>query len=212
MIARRAGRSVLLLEKGAHPRFAIGESSVPLANLFLDELADRYDLPRLKPLTKWGTWQQSYPGLARGLKRGFSFYHHTLGAAEDARDRERQLLVAASPNDAIADTHWYRADLDQFLVREAEAMGVDYQDRVSLRRMSESGDGVTIEGERFGKPVHFRSQFLVDATGPRGFVPCALGLPEDVFPDFPQTQAVYTHFSNVAQFSGIAAQDLPLSA
>ena len=41
MIARRCGRSVLLLEKGAHPRFAIGESSVPLANLFLGELADR---------------------------------------------------------------------------------------------------------------------------------------------------------------------------
>lgn len=196
-----------MIEKGAHPRFAIGESSVPLANLFLDELADRYDLPRLKPLTKWGTWQESYPRLACGLKRGFSFYHHTLGTAENALDRERQLLVAASPNDAIADTHWYRADLDHFLVREAEAMGVDYQDRVSLFRMSESVEGVTIEGERFGKPVHFRSKFLVDATGPRGFVHRALGLREDVFPDFPQTQAVYTHFSNVARFSGIAGQD-----
>ena len=35
MIARRAGRSVLLLEKGAHPRFAIGESSTPLADFKL---------------------------------------------------------------------------------------------------------------------------------------------------------------------------------
>ena len=67
MIARRAGRSVLMLEKGRHPRFAIGESSTALSNLLLEELAARYDLPRLKPLTKWGTWQQSYPQLACGL-------------------------------------------------------------------------------------------------------------------------------------------------
>ena len=97
MIARRAGRSVLMLEKGRQPRFAIGESSTPLSNLLLEELAARYDLPRLKPLTKWGTWQQSYPELACGLKRGFSFYHHAPNA--DVFDRERQLLVAASPCD-----------------------------------------------------------------------------------------------------------------
>jgi FADH2 O2-dependent halogenase len=208
MIARRAGRSVLMLEKGTHPRFAIGESSTPLANLLLEELAVRYDL-RLKPLTKWGTWQQSYPRLACGLKRGFSFYHHTAGApVANALDRERQLLVAASPNDTISDTHWYRAELDHFLVREAEEMGVDYLDRVALFRMSESDDGVTLEGERLGKAVTFRCRFLVDATGPRGFVHQALGLQEDVFPDFPATQALYTHFSGVARIGGSASEDL----
>jgi FADH2 O2-dependent halogenase len=208
MIARRAGRSVLLLERGTHPRFAIGESSTPLANLLLDELAARYDLPRLKPFTKWGTWQQSYPRMACGLKRGFSFYRHTRGApAVDALDRERQLLVAASPHDAVSDTHWYRAELDQFFVREAQEMGVDYLDRVALSRMIEFDDGVTIEGERFGQTVAFRSRFLVDATGPRGFVHRALGLQEATFPDFPQTQALYTHFSNVTRYGGSSSQD-----
>ena len=55
MIARRLGRSVGLLEKSKHPRFVIGESSTPLANLLLEELAARYDLPRLLPLSKWGS-------------------------------------------------------------------------------------------------------------------------------------------------------------
>ena len=76
MIARRLGLRVLLLEKGRHPRFAIGESSTPLANLLLEELATRYDLPRLKPLCKWGTWQKEYPEIGCGLKRGFTFLHH----------------------------------------------------------------------------------------------------------------------------------------
>jgi FADH2 O2-dependent halogenase len=34
-------------------------------------------------------------------------------------------------------------------------------------------------------------------------------LPEDAFPDFPRTQAIHTHFSNVALFGGNSAQDVP---
>src|SRR2546429_3114578 len=103
MIARRLGRSVILLERGRHPRFAIGESSTPLANLLLEELATRYDLPRLLPLTKWGSWQRAYPEIACGLKRGFTFHHHAFGKSF-AADPQRgdQLLVAASPHDGIA--------------------------------------------------------------------------------------------------------------
>src|SRR6266576_970121 len=78
MIARRLGRSVVLIERGRHPRFAIGESSTPLANLLLEEVAREYRLDALLPLTKWGTWQTTHPELACGLKRGFTFYHHQL--------------------------------------------------------------------------------------------------------------------------------------
>src|SRR5438094_5157024 len=79
MVARRLGLSVLLLERGSHPRFAIGESSSPLANLLLEQLARRYDLPRLLPLTEYGKWQRTYPEIGCGLKLGFSFYAHTYG-------------------------------------------------------------------------------------------------------------------------------------
>src|SRR5688500_5700507 len=42
---RQQGRTVALVERGRHPRFAIGESTTPLTNLLLEELADRYGLP-----------------------------------------------------------------------------------------------------------------------------------------------------------------------
>src|SRR5437870_6309130 len=104
MIARRLGRSVVLLERGKHPRFAIGESSTPLANLLLEELATKYDLPRLLPLAKWGSWQRAYPEIPCALKRGFTFYHHRAGREfENRANRGDQLLVAASPHDRIAD-------------------------------------------------------------------------------------------------------------
>ncbi len=204
MIARRLGLSVVLLEKGKHPRIVIGESSTPLTNLLLEELSDRYDLPSVRPLSKWGTWQKTHPELACGLKRGFTFYHHNL---ENPRhrppSRDEQLLVAASPHDEIADTHWYRADFDHFLVQEAHKLGVDYLDETKLTRVDESGTEVRLEGSRYGQPLSIVAKFLVDASGSRGFLHRALGLRELELPGFPQTQALYSHFEGVGRLEDL---------
>ena len=68
----RQGLAVALVERGKHPRFAIGESSTPLADFKLREIAQQFDLPRLEPLTQYGTWKETYPDLMCGVKRGFS--------------------------------------------------------------------------------------------------------------------------------------------
>jgi len=200
MIARRLGRSVALIEKGTHPRVVIGESSTPLANLILEELCTRYDLPALKSLSKWGSWQQAHPEIACGLKRGFTFHHHYLGDAHPPDpERKDQLLVAASPHNRISDTHWFRADFDHFLVQQAQELGVDYIDRVSLNRFEDCGDIVRLQGERDGNPVKFRARFVVDATGPRGFLHRALALEEAALPDLPATESLYSHFTGVGR-------------
>ena len=198
MIGRRLGRSVVLIEKGKHPRTVIGESSTPLTNLLLEELASRYDLPGVKPLAKWGSWQRSYPQIGCGLKRGFTFYHHDLSSpGRSLPDRARQLLVAASPNDEMADTHWYRADLDHFLVSQAQSLGVDYLDETRLTSLTHSENGVELGGHRHGNRVELRAKFLIDASGPRGFLHRKLGLRETALPDYPDTQALYSHFTGV---------------
>ena len=202
VIARKLGKSVLLLERGRHPRFAIGESSTPLANLLLEELSIRYDLPAITPLCKWGPWQRTYPQLGCGLKRGFTFYHHRLGQPSDAiSNREDQLLVAASPHDEISDTHWYRADVDAFFVQQARDAGVTYLDEVQLQSASDQGDFMRLEGPS----TSFSARFVVDATGPRGFLHRALSLPEAVLPEFPETEALYTHFRNVRRVDELKA-------
>ncbi len=201
MVARRQGRSVVLLEKDAHPRFAIGESSSPLANLLLEELCERYGLDRIRPLAAWGTWRRAYPRIACGLKRGFTFYGHKAG--EPFRGdpwRRDQLLVAASPSDEVADTHWYRPDFDRFLVEEAQSAGVAYFDRVRLDRYEDlGGGGAALIGERLGQPFLVRARLVVDASGPRGFLARALDLPAAAFPGFPETEGLYTHFVGVSR-------------
>jgi len=231
MIARRLGRSVVLVERGRHPRFAIGESSTPLANLLLEELAIRYDLPQVAPLAKWGTWQRTHPQVACGLKRGFTFYHHVRGQPWIGNPgRSNELLVAASPHDEIADTHWYRPDFDNFLVRQAQKLGAEYLDGTSLSRACVSETGVELEAQRGGHAFTLRTQFVVDASGPRGFLHRALSLREAPFassssrfdhgqdardgrleacPTLPATQALYTHFEGVRRWDELHSSPEP---
>jgi len=149
MIARRAGRSVMLLDRGAHPRFAVGESTSPLLNLIIEQIADRYDLPRLKPLTTWGEWQRTYPQLVGGLKRGSTYFKHEPGARYRSEpDRSNQLLVSACLNDEAADTHWLRSDVDYFLLREAVASGADFLDHTELHSIEMANGGAALRGRR----------------------------------------------------------------
>ena len=203
LVARRLGLSVLLLERGRHPRFAIGESTSPLTNLLLEEIAQTYDLPRLLPLTSYGLWQRTYPDLGCGLKRGFTFYHHNAGQPYAARhDRANQLLVAASPHDELADTHWLRADVDQFLMREAVALGADYHGDVFLAPPEWHEDGTTTVR---APGLEARVRLVIDATGPRGFLHRSLGLAETDFADYPHTQALFSHFTGVRRCASLPA-------
>lgn len=205
MVARRLGLTVALLEKGTHPRFVIGESSTPLANLLLEELADTYGLPRLKPLVKWGAWRAAYPDLPVGLKRGFTFFHHRFGEAfRDDASRGRQLLVAASPRDEIADTHWYRPAFDHFLVREAQALGADYRDRCEVTEVKFSPAGAALACRREGREEALHARFVVDAgNNPRGVLARSLGLAERPAPTMPATQALYAHFRSVRRLDAL---------
>lgn len=209
MVAKRIGLSVVMLEKGKHPRVVIGESSTPLSNLLLEVLAEEYDLPQLRPLTKWGTWQNTYPQVTCGLKRGFTFYHHELNAVSPHtpgfHDVDRQLLVAASPNNSIADTHWFRAHTDEFLVQQACALGVDYLEECTVQALTRAKQGWTLAARRREQDTTLTARFVVDATGPRGFLHGALGLSEAPLPRYPSTCALYNHFSNVAEYASPAA-------
>src|SRR4029079_11711772 len=94
---------VVLLERGTHPRFAIGESSTPLANLSLERIGTRYGLEDCWALAAHGRWLELCPELRRGLKRGCTCSRQE---PDESLDGGARLLVAASPSDAASDTHW----------------------------------------------------------------------------------------------------------
>ena len=192
------GYDVVLLDRGSHPRFAIGESSTPLGNLSLERLGIRYGMADCYRMATHGRWLTHLPELRRGLKRGFTFYRHHPDESFDNRGLETErLLVAASPDDALADTHWLRADVDHHFVREAVAAGVDYRDGVELTTADFSGEAVRLTGTRGGDAFELRAGFLVDASGPGGFLARQLSIPSGLAQTETRSAIVFGHFDGV---------------
>lgn len=198
------GHDVVLLERGAHPRFAIGESTTPLANLSMERLARRYGLTDCYQLAAHGRWLEHFPQLRRGLKRGFTFYRHHPGQpfADRGFDSER-LLVAASPTDAVADMHWLRADVDHHFVRAAVAAGVEFRDRVELTGAVIDASGVRLTGQHAGAGLDLRVQFVFDASGPGGFLARQLSIPSGLRRTKTRSALVFSHFSGVAPMADV---------
>jgi tetracycline 7-halogenase / FADH2 O2-dependent halogenase len=198
------GYDVVLLERGTHPRFAIGESSTPLANLSLERLGLRYGLADCYHLATHGRWLAHFPQLRRGLKRGFTFYrHHPTEEFENRGLDSERLLVAASPDDALSDTHWLRADVDHHFVRAAIAAGVDYRDRVELAASEIGCNGVHLYGTVNRVPFELRANFVIDASGPGGFLAKQLSIPGAAERTETQSAVVFSHFDGVRLLSDI---------
>jgi len=208
IIARRLGFTVALLERGTHPRFAIGESSTPLADFRLAAIANRFGLDWLRPFSKYGTWKARYPEIRCGLKRGFSFFRHEPGQIYTPRPaNDNVLMVAASPDDARADTHWFRADFDANLVSRAVDAGVKYMDQCEIQQLHHD-QSWRLTGQCRDDAVEVRAGFLVDATGDGQMLRRTLGL--ESVPDeslHARSRALYSHFTDVASWHDVLREE-----
>jgi FADH2 O2-dependent halogenase len=194
LIAARLGYDVLLTERGALPRFAIGESATPLADLILADLCDRYDLPALRPLCSWGAWIRELPHVGRGPKRGFTYFAHEPGVQwTDTKDNTRSLLVAASPDADASDCHWLRAEVDLHFLRQALAAGVEYRDETEVRSRADLG----------------KADLIIDASGRSQALAVALGTRDATDRLRTRTRATWAHFEGVPPWTDAPSVPFP---
>src|SRR6056297_3503418 len=173
---KSAGFSVCLVEKDKHPKFSIGESSTPIADMILRDLADTYDLPQLKKLSRYGSWQTHYPNVTCGLKRGFSYYKHS-------------------------DTQWYRPDTDQLFVQMVKDAGIVYLDRTIIKRVIKSDAGHwLVDAGQNGSSTEIKAGFIIDGTGSPDFSGRFFGTTSSDQDFRTNTRAVFSHFENVPEW------------
>lgn len=201
LLLKQIGLSCVLIDRGSHPRFAIGESSTPIANLVLENLSQRYNLPRIKPFCTYGAWKRAYPDIVCGPKRGFTYVHHTFGQRFQPRaDHANELLVAASAGIEDTDTHWLRSDFDQFLAAEAVRSGIPYFDQTAIEELQPHHDGWKLTGDRLGEAFSCTADLIVDASGDGGVLARQLGIGNH--PDGLKTQSrsLFSHFKHVKRW------------
>lgn len=202
LLLTRLGRSCVMIDRQAHPRFAIGESSTPLADMALRDIARKYDLPRLAPLSKYGTWMATYPHVMRGLKRGFSYFDHEPHEPfVPNAQHTNELLVAASTDDASSDTHWLRSEVDSFFAGEAVAAGVPLLEKTTLVRLQHTPgqwelNGFRGEEGRDGE-VEIRARFVIDTSGEGKLLARTLGIADEKHLLKTNSRPLFAHFANL---------------
>src|SRR5438067_11519819 len=84
-VLAKQGVRVVLLDQETHPRFVVGESTIPHTSLLISLLAEKYAMPELEHV--------AYPDrLAKhvcttcGIKRSFGFAYHREGETYDSRE------------------------------------------------------------------------------------------------------------------------------
>ncbi len=200
LLARR-GTDVVVLEKKRHPRFAIGESSTPLANQMLRRLAIDYDLPRLAEISRFGSWRRTFPHVTCGLKRGFAYFRHRAEEPFRSVERANELLVAASVADEVGDTQWLRADVDRWFAELARGLDVPIWEACHTRSIQREKDGWCLKGTIDGQPFRCRCRgWLFDATGPAALVARTQGATITTAGFRTLSSAVYTHLEGLRRW------------
>lgn len=197
------GVRVAVVDPARHPRFAIGESSTPAADFLLARLAARHGLAALAPLSRWGSWQEVYPHVGCGKKRGFSYFLHRAGEDfRDTPDHAASLLVAASATDAGSDTHWLRADVDALLFSLGVGAGMDGLEGFAIDSIERTAGVWQVRGRREGAPETVQAPLLVDSSGTGSALARVLGLGRD---DLlcTRTGALFTHVRGLGSFDAL---------
>jgi tetracycline 7-halogenase / FADH2 O2-dependent halogenase len=189
-ILARHGVSVLLLEGGTHPRFAIGESLIPETGLRLRILGEKYGVPEIGWLGQFHQLRDRISGNC-GVKRSFSFMYHYAGEGHRA-EHTNQLPTLTPPFGP--DSHLFRQDTDAYLAALSTRYGATFLSQQRIEDVRYEPDHVEL---RATTGDVFRADFLIDASGMKSMVSDAHGL-RDATPRFrTDTRALFTHMMGV---------------
>ncbi|MFF3349262.1 NAD(P)/FAD-dependent oxidoreductase [Streptomyces sp. NPDC002779] len=185
----RNGAKVLVLDAGTHPRFAVGESTIPYTSMLMRLVSERYDVPEIKWLTTFES-VQSKISTNCGVKRNFGFLYHREGA------RQNPLETSMFPIPKITHTenHFFRQDVDAWMLAVAIKYGADVRQQTKIVDAEFDDDGVTVIPTA-GDPV--RVKFVVDASGHRSPLAEKFGLREEPSRLRHQSRSLFTHMINV---------------
>lgn len=207
LLLSKLGHKTLMVEKGVHPRFALGESSTPVFSKKLKNLAMTYDVPEFKELSTYDTIMASGKSLMCGPKEVFHYFVHQPNQTQAMVNGEYPEIMIQTPD---VDTQFLRADLDERLVQYAQKYGADYVDMTELVDLDLRDDGVTVHLKKEGEEVRkVEAKFLIDATGFRSLLAKKLDLRiPDAELDTPlRSRCIFTHFETVGRLEDAVGND-----
>jgi tetracycline 7-halogenase / FADH2 O2-dependent halogenase len=189
------GLRTLVIDRVEHPRFAVGESTIPAGTLLVDLIAKRWNIPELRHFSRY-TRDRKPLELADYPKSHFWFGWQEEGEPQDPK---HELVFETLEPPIGPDVHFIRAKVDEFLVSLLPRYRVDYSPRTVMRSFEVDDHDVvhlTLE-ERGQSPRDVTCRLVVDATGHRCLFSQKLGYLEarEELSLKTNTWTIYGHFA-----------------
>lgn len=198
-ILSKHGLKVAILEKGAFPRFAIGESTIPQTSAMMKLLSLKHNIPEFNNLS---SFQQIHKNITAscGIKRNFGFIYHgetneTLLGYQLGALGSRKLNF--SP-EAPVETHLFRQDIDIYINQIAEKYGCSIFQSSPVSNIKIADTISTIETS----DSTFHAPFIIDGSGFSSLLAKHFDLRTNKFIST-TSRSLFTHMTGVIPFDDI---------
>lgn len=199
LVLSKLGYRVALIERGSHPRFAIGESATPVTSKKIRHLGEIYDIPEFDRFSTYDKIKESKLDIHCGPKELFHYYIHEKGQKSVSLDGEIPEFIVQTPE---VDAQYFRSDSDEYMVKVAQEYGVIYLENTSVENIEFSSENVLISCDQQGESLDINAQFVIDGTGFRSIIGEKFDLKvqgDDL--NIPlKSRSIFSHFKNVGDF------------
>lgn len=188
-VLAKQGVRVVLIDAEVHPRFAVGESTIPHTSLLISLLAEKYGMPEIEHIA-YPDRLADYVCTSCGIKRCFGFAYHRPGEIYNSREG---LQFGTSKDE----NHWFRQDIDAYLYHLAIHYGVVPRQNTKVTALEIDRQGVRLQTSA-DEEIHAR--YLVDGTGYKSVVADRFSLRENPTRLKHHSRTLFTHMVDVPPF------------
>lgn len=199
LVLKKLGYKVLLIERGTHPRFALGESGTPALSRKMRFISRAYDIPELEEMATYDAIKASDDAFLCGPKEMFQYFVHQKGQIQPGQFGAFPEVIVQTPE---VDAQYNRAASDKRLMEVAVKYGVDYSDHTSVDDIEFHDDRVELFCTKQDKRFLINSEFVVDATGFNSVIGKKLNLKleGDSIGTPLKSRSIFTHFKDIGSF------------
>ncbi len=195
-ILAKHGHSVLMLDAGTHPRFAIGESTIPQTSQLIQMLSKQHDIPELSVLgLKSPKGIREQVATSCGIKRIFGFAYHNVDEEHDPKQAIQFGNIWRDEN------HLFRQDIDAWLLTVAMKYGGVARLGVRVESIEIDDDGVRVATQ---DGAQYTARYVIDGTGFRSVLAEKYGLRQKPCPLACHTRSIFTHVIGLKEFEEVA--------
>lgn len=202
LVLKKLGYKVLLIERGTHPRFALGESGTPALSRKMRFISRFYDIPELEEMATYDAIKASKDAFLCGPKEMFQYFVHQTGQTQPGQFGAFPEVIVQTPE---VDAQYNRAASDKHLMEVAVKYGVEYSDETSVEDIDFHADRVDLKCKKHGKDYVVVTDFVVDATGFNSVIGKKknLKLQGDAMGTPLKSRGIFTHFKDIGSFDEI---------